>query len=307
MDLGHGQLGPRVLHAGLLVGVLGRAHDLGEARVVVLRAHRALARPGGEGQALDVDRLVGVAVGVLGPDDDGRRRPVRHAGAVEDAEGAGHQRRGADGLLGDLLAELGPGVAGAVEVVLPGDAGHDVLELGVVDAVLPGVGRGQQREHGGSGHGRRGAVAAVEVDDEAGVAGVLQLLHTGGHDHVIRSGGDCVTSVPERLGAGGAEVLHPGDRLVVELERAGQREARQARRHRPEPEGVDVGQGDPRGGRRLLHRFDEEVVDALVPVLAEGGAAHPDDGDLVPDSVAGHQADTSIPVVGDAMGLAFQK
>src|SRR5437879_3529953 len=83
-------------------------------------------------QALHVDGLVGVAVGVLGPDDDGRRRPVRHAGAVEDAEGAGHQRRGADGLLGDLLAELGPGVAGAVEVVLPGDAGHDVLELGVV-------------------------------------------------------------------------------------------------------------------------------------------------------------------------------
>ena len=57
---------------------------------------------------------VRVPVGVLGPADQRRRRPVTHAAAVEDAELAGDTGRGGDLLQGHLLAELRPRVARAV-------------------------------------------------------------------------------------------------------------------------------------------------------------------------------------------------
>ena len=40
---------------------------------------------------------------------------------------------------------------------------------------------------------------------------------------------------------------------------------------------------------RLLGRVDQQVVGALVPVFAEGRAAHPDDRDLVFDAVRTHE------------------
>src|SRR5581483_12219812 len=120
----------------LLVSVLGGAHNLGERRVVVVGVDDTGGGAGDERQTLHVDRLVGVPVGVLGPHDDRRRGPVRHTRAVEDAELAGHDRRGGDGLHRDLTPELRTRVHGTVLVVLPRDAREDVLQLVLVDAVL---------------------------------------------------------------------------------------------------------------------------------------------------------------------------
>ena len=58
--------------------------------------------------------------------------------------------------LDDFLAELGPAVAGTVVVVLPRDPGQHLLHLVLVDAVLLGVGGGEQAEPGrGGGLGQR--------------------------------------------------------------------------------------------------------------------------------------------------------
>ena len=54
-------------------------------------------------------------------------------------------------------------------------------------------------------------------------------------------------------------------------------------------------------------KSDEQVVDALVPVLAERGAAHADDGDLVLDAVRAHRASPSSSRASAITGLPFQK
>ena len=76
--------------------------------------------------------------------------------------------------------------------------------------------------------------------DEALVAAVLHLLDADGHRHVVGAARDRVRGVAQRLGAGGAEVLDPRDRLVVELQRAGERHAAHARHRGAEPVRVDV-------------------------------------------------------------------
>ena len=93
VHLGHADLVARVLHAGLLVGVLRAGDDLGEGREVVVLAVVALGGTGGERQRLDEDRMLRVLVRVLGAAEDRRRRAVAHARAVEDAEHAGDRRR----------------------------------------------------------------------------------------------------------------------------------------------------------------------------------------------------------------------
>ena len=100
------------------------ALDLGEVGVVVLGVDEPGAVAGDERQRLHVERPVGVAVRVLGPDDDRRRGAVGDARAVEDAERARHPRRRADLLHAHLAPELRPRVLGAVGVVLPRDAGQ---------------------------------------------------------------------------------------------------------------------------------------------------------------------------------------
>ena len=131
-----------------------------------------------------------------------------------------------------------------------------------------------------------GAVVGRGRHDEAGVAGVLQLLDADGHRHVVGAGGHRVAGVAERLGAGGAEVLDVGDRLVVDLQRPAEREARTG----PSPSC----RARTRRRRRARCRptaapsdddVDQHVVGRPVPVLAEGRAAHADDGDLVADPV----------------------
>src|SRR3984885_14156721 len=92
MDLGHGQLPARIGDPGLGVGVGGRTDHLGERGVVVSWIDRTGGRAGHEAEGLDVQRVVAIRVGVLGPANDGGGRPVAHPAAVEDTELAGHQR-----------------------------------------------------------------------------------------------------------------------------------------------------------------------------------------------------------------------
>src|SRR5262249_30214626 len=97
-----------------------------------------------------------------------------------------------------------------------------------------------------------------------------------------------VRRVAQRLGAGRAVVLDPGDGLA-HLEWTGER--LRAGPHRgAEPKRVDVILLQADGVERVLGRPQEELVGPLVPVLAELGAAHADDGDVVPDPVRAHGA-----------------
>ena len=141
--------------AGLLVRVGGRAHDLDERRVVVGRVDRTGGGAGDERQRLHVERVVAVLVRVFGTDDQRSSRAVAHARAVEDAELAGDERRVADDVLRHFLLELRTGVERAVLVVLPRDAGEDVLHLRLVDAVLVRVRGSEEGERRGRGHRRQ--------------------------------------------------------------------------------------------------------------------------------------------------------
>src|SRR5207253_663656 len=195
-----------------------------------------------------------------------------------------------DRLLRDLLPELRARVQGAVLVVLPRDPRHHVLQGRVLHAVLLPVGRGQQAEGGRRGELGAGAVTGHRLARETRDPRILQLLDADGHRDVVGAGGHRVARVAKRLGAGGAVVLEPAHRLVVDLERARERETRLARVERAEPERVDVRERDARGGERVLRGVDQEVVDALVPVLAERRAPHADDRHPVADPVARHQS-----------------
>jgi hypothetical protein len=288
VDLGHGQLRAGIGDPRLRVGVGRRPSHLGEVGVVVGGIEVARLRPGHEAEALHVQRLVGVAVGVLGPADDGGSRPVGHTRAVEDRELAGHGRHGTDLLGAGLPAELGPLVAGAVVVVLLGDLGHDHAQLVGVDPVALGVGGQDHGVHGRRGEGPTGAVGGGLVARQALVTAVLHLLDADGHGHVVGPGGHGVAGLTQGFGAGGAEVLHEADRLVDQLQRAGQVHPARARHDRAEPVGVDVGGRDACRLVGRVRRLDEQVVGTGVPALAEAGAAHADDGDLVLDPVRTH-------------------
>src|SRR5205823_2964277 len=128
-----------------------------------------------------------------------------------------------------------------------------------------------------------------------------QFLDTNGRDHVVRARRHRVARVAEGLGAGGAHVLEATDRLVVDLHRPRQGESADARAHRAEPERVDVVELDAGRVEGGGGRVDDQLVDALVPVLAEGRAAHSDDRYAVSYPVTRHQ------VVSPRMGRAFQK
>ena len=89
MHLGHGQLVARIGDPGLPVGVLGGLCAFGEPGVVVVGIIEPRPAAGGEGQRLYVERRVGVAQGILGPDHDGGGGSVGHPGAVEHPEAPG--------------------------------------------------------------------------------------------------------------------------------------------------------------------------------------------------------------------------
>ena len=71
---------------------------------------------------------------------------------------------------------------------------------------------------------------------------------------------------------------------------------------RREPRGVDLAWSRCRHPRRLLIGLDHQVVGIAVPALAEFGAAHAEDRDLVPDALGHRQTSFASPV-----GAAFQK
>src|SRR5581483_2350298 len=184
--------------------------------------------------------------------------------------------------------ELGPRVERAVLVVLPGDAGHRLLEGRLVDAVLLGVGRGEQAEGGRRGEAGARAVLGRADRGQARDAGVLELLHPDGHRHVVGPAGHRVAGVAEGLRSGGAVVLEPAHRLVGQLQRPREREAALPGEERAEPERVHRVDRDAGRLERVLRGLHEQVADALVPALAEAGAAHADDRHPVPDPVARH-------------------
>ena len=124
----------------------------------------------------------------------------------------------------------------------------------LVDAVLLGVGRGHHGEHGRRGEGAGGAVVGDGEGVEALVPGVLHLLDADGHGHVVGARGHRVGGGPQRLGPGGAVVLHPGDRLALELQGPGQGDAAHARLGGAEPVGVDVVLGHAGRGEGLARR-----------------------------------------------------
>jgi uncharacterized membrane-anchored protein len=91
------------------------------------------------------------------------------------------------------------------------------LQLVHRHAVLLGVGGATRRTIAGGGEGAGGAVVGDREGVEALVAGVLHLLDADRHGHVVGARRHGVGGLAERLGAGGAVVLDPGDRLALEL------------------------------------------------------------------------------------------
>ena len=179
-----------------------------------------------------------------------------------------------DGLLGDLLAELGPWVLGAVGVVLGRDGGEHVHQLVLVQPVLLGVGGDDHGVHRRRRKRASGAVAGRLGRRQALEAGVLHLFGSDRHGHVVGARCHRVGRGPQRLGPGGAEVLHPADGLARDLQRTGQGHAARSRGGGAEPVGVDVVLGDT-GRREGVHgRVDDEVVDVFVP-LARRRACSP--------------------------------
>src|SRR5262249_46966354 len=127
------------------------------------------------------------------------------------------------------------------------------------------------------------------------------------HHEIIGAAGDGVGRVADGLAAGGAHVLQPSDWLVRDLERLGEHEPGDAAGHGAEPVGVDLLRVDAGRLVRVASGVDEQVVGPLVPLLAEGRAAHADDGDAILDAVAGHASllrfRYSAPRGGDATAL----
>ncbi len=149
------------------------------------------------------------------------------------------------------------------------------------DAVALLVSRREQAEV----RRRRGVHAGAVIGDlrryQAGVAGVLQLFHADGHGDVHGTAGDGVHGGAQRLGARGAHVLHPRDRLTRQPQRPGQRHAADPRYVGAQPVRVDVVAGQAGSVQRVRDSIDGELIRAAVEVLRESGAAHRDDRDTI--------------------------
>ncbi|CAB4324734.1 unannotated protein [freshwater metagenome] len=227
-------------------------------------------------------------MGILGPAHDCRGGTISHTGAVEHTERARHLRCLLDLLCADLLAELSTGVAGAVVMVFCRDMCEHTAHGVVVHAELVAIGRHDHGEHGRSGEGACSAVVGDRERIESLIAGVLDLLRTDDHDEVVGAGGNGVGGLTQRFRAGGAIVLNARDRLVLQLQRTGERDAAHGALGGSEPVGVNVVLGDASRGVGLIGCIDHEIVEALAPVLDEGRAAHADNSDAVANSMTSH-------------------
>ena len=102
---------------------------------------------------------------------------------------------------------------------------------------------------------------------------------------VVHAGRDGEAAVPERVGAGRAVVLDPGDRPVVEPERIGERDgslaAAGAGEVRAEVRGLDLPRIDAGVLAGRERGIADELLEAPLEAVAELRAADADDRDLV--------------------------
>ena len=255
---------------------------------------RFLAVGNGELHRLDGHEL-GLAelAGDVRGGHDRARRAVAHAAAVEKADGLGDHGRVQNLLLRHFAPQVRLGILNPVRMALHRDPGHRALEIVLVHPVRAAVAGRELREHPG-----RGEVRPVHVvGDPAGalgqsaVAGVLELLAAEGEGDVAGPRRHRVHRAPERLGAARTEVLDPGHRDVGKAERN-----RKGQPARADVDRLDRGRKPGRVNPVLLdagvgeafdERLDHEILRLHVPTLAELGAPHPEDRDLVLDS-GGH-------------------
>ena len=278
----------RALDAGLAVGTRGRDARRGEIAAVPGVVLLLDAVGAGDLQRLDRDDvLLAEAAGDLRCGHDGRRRAVADAAAVVQAERIGDQRRVQHVGLGDGALQVRLWVLYAVGMALDRDVGHGALQLVAAHAMFGAVGRGKLSETAGRRKVRppqRRRGAGVEAG-QAAEAGVLQLLDAQRQRDVAGTGRHGVDGRTEGVGARGAVVLDAAHRDVVEAQGLGQRQAGFADMDfvetGREPCGVDLLALDAGVGDRLLEGADHQFLGALVPVFAEAGATHAENGDLV--------------------------
>ena len=79
-----------------------------------------------------------------------------------------------------------------------------------------------------------------------------------------------------------------GHRLVTNLERLGEQEARSQSAGTPQPKGVNLLDIHTCRRESLLGGIDREVADRLVPLLAKPSTAHAHNGNTIANSVTTH-------------------
>ena len=253
---------------------------MGEVPVVAEDAEGAHRKA----DSLDQDVIVPEGFRDLRRGDDGRRRAVGDAAAVEQAQGPGHHGRVDHLLRAHLPLEVGLGAHGPVVVVLGGDLGQGHLPFLIGNLVLMEIAGGGQGELGGRRHRWVDVRAGRFGHGQTGETRVLELLHAHGQHDVIDAGGHGVAGVPEGVGGGGAGVLHPGDGYVVQLERRGQGLAGPERGHGAQPGRLDVFPLQSRVLEGFVGCLDDQVRGAGVPTLAEFAATHADHRNPVLDT-----------------------
>ena len=206
-------------------------------------------------------------LGHIGPRDNGGRRAVAHAAAVEETQRIRDHGRSQGLLHRDLTLKVSFRVERAVVVVLDVDLCQQPLALFEAEPVLGEIAGGHHGETGR--RGLRGQAVAPGGHGtglgKTGVTRVLELLRPHGQDDVVDTGGHRVGCGPDGLRPGGALVLHVGDGDIGQLQRRRHDRAGFPGEDASPPGRLDVLRTDPRILERLVGRVDDHVLEALVP------------------------------------------
>ena len=120
---------------------------------------------------------------------------------------------------------------------------------------------------------------------DAAAAAILQLLRAEHEYDVVDARRDREAAGAKRVGPGGAVVLDPRDRAIVEAERIGERDGRLSAARpgkvRAEVGCLDLGRIDAGVVVRLEGRVADELLEAPLEAVPELRAADADDRDLV--------------------------
>src|SRR4030042_602594 len=156
-------------------------------------------------------------------------------------------------------------------------ANHSLAVLGA-QFILGEISRGEKSEGAGPAQSLRpydAPAGAWEGDiAQPRPARVLQLFESQSQHNIIHPGSYSISRIPHSVGAGGAHILYPGNRYVVEFQRLGESPACVAGEHSPDPRSLNI---------LLLHssilkgfqsRLDYHILRAGIPPLAEFGATH---------------------------------